>query len=40
MAYRAKIGPDGNENPVCCRNVMSTVDTNGALSVGYNEIAD
>jgi competence protein ComEC len=40
MASTAKIGPDADESPGGCKNVLITVSKNGALTVGYNEIAD
>jgi competence protein ComEC len=40
LSDTAKIGPDSDESPGGCKNVLITVSPSGALSVTYNEIAD
>ncbi|MBP8232857.1 MAG: MBL fold metallo-hydrolase [Rhizorhabdus sp.] len=36
----AKIGPDADESPGGCNNILVTVGADGALSTAYNKIAD
>ena len=39
-ANTAKIGPDSDESPGGCDNVVVTISTTGALSTAYNAIVD
>lgn len=35
-----KIGPDADETPGGCNNILITVGTNGSMTAGYNDLTD
>ena len=35
-----KIGPDADESPGGCDNILITIDPQGALNASYNRISD
>ncbi len=35
-----KIGPDADESPGGCDNILITIDPHGTLSASYNRISD